>query len=48
MSNKNQTKGFKTGIGFDAHAFSKDRKLVLGGVSIAHSGGLLGHSDADV
>ncbi|NLY71112.1 MAG: 2-C-methyl-D-erythritol 4-phosphate cytidylyltransferase [Clostridiales bacterium] len=39
---------YRTGIGFDVHAFSKDRELVLGGVSIPHSSGLLGHSDADV
>ena len=39
---------FKTGIGFDAHALAEDRHLVIGGVSIPHSRGLLGHSDADV
>ncbi|NLP29552.1 MAG: 2-C-methyl-D-erythritol 4-phosphate cytidylyltransferase [Clostridiales bacterium] len=48
VEQKPKQRDFKTGIGFDAHAFSKDRKLVLGGVSIAHSSGLLGHSDADV
>lgn len=36
------------GIGYDVHAFSEDRKLVLGGVEIPHERGLLGHSDADV
>lgn len=30
------------------HAFAKKRKLILGGVEIAHHQGLLGHSDADV
>ena len=39
---------FKTGIGFDAHPLAKDRPLVIGGVNIPHSRGLLGHSDADV
>ncbi|HEV2757590.1 MAG TPA: 2-C-methyl-D-erythritol 2,4-cyclodiphosphate synthase [Actinomycetota bacterium] len=40
----------RTGIGFDAHAFSGDpaRPLVLGGVSIPGQAGLAGHSDADV
>ena len=37
-----------TGIGYDVHAFAKGRKLVLGGVTIPHDRGLLGHSDADV
>nr|HDM59971.1 2-C-methyl-D-erythritol 2,4-cyclodiphosphate synthase [Bacillota bacterium] len=35
------------GIGFDCHRLVKGRKLVLGGVQIAHSKGLLGHSDGD-
>lgn len=38
----------RTGIGFDTHRFAKDRKLVIGGVTIAHDVGLAGHSDADV
>ncbi len=37
-----------TGIGYDVHRFSSDRPLVLGGVTIPHSHGLDGHSDADV
>jgi 2-C-methyl-D-erythritol 2,4-cyclodiphosphate synthase len=36
------------GIGYDAHRFVPGRRLVLGGVEIAHPLGLLGHSDADV
>jgi 2-C-methyl-D-erythritol 2,4-cyclodiphosphate synthase len=36
------------GIGYDVHAFAAGRKLVLGGVEIAHPKGLEGHSDADV
>ena len=39
---------FRTGIGFDAHALAEDRPLVIGGVRIPHSRGLLGHSDSDV
>ena len=38
----------RIGNGFDVHALSAGRKLVLGGVTIAHPRGLLGHSDADV
>lgn len=39
---------FRTGLGFDVHAFAENRKLILGGIEIPHSKGLLGHSDADV
>jgi 2-C-methyl-D-erythritol 2,4-cyclodiphosphate synthase len=39
---------FRIGHGFDAHRFRRGRKLVLGGVIIPHSKGLVGHSDADV
>ena len=38
----------RVGFGYDVHAFVKDRLLVLGGVEIPHTHGLLGHSDADV
>tara|TARA_B100000945_G_C20124883_1_gene476586 strand:+ start:197 stop:676 length:480 start_codon:yes stop_codon:yes gene_type:complete len=38
----------RTGIGFDAHALVEGRRLVIGGVSVPHSKGLQGHSDADV
>ncbi|MDQ4065175.1 MAG: 2-C-methyl-D-erythritol 2,4-cyclodiphosphate synthase [Actinomycetota bacterium] len=38
----------RVGLGFDAHAFDPDRRLVLGGVKITDSPGLAGHSDADV
>jgi len=37
----------RIGEGWDIHALVADRPLVLGGVTIAHSHGLLGHSDAD-
>lgn len=39
---------FRIGQGFDVHALVTGRKLVIGGVEIAHDRGLLGHSDADV
>lgn len=38
---------FRVGQGFDVHALVEGRRLVLGGVSIPHTHGLLGHSDAD-
>ena len=38
----------RIGFGYDVHAFSEGRKLILGGVDIPHTAGLLGHSDADV
>lgn len=38
----------RVGFGYDVHAFVTDRPLVLGGVEIPHTHGLLGHSDADV
>jgi 2-C-methyl-D-erythritol 2,4-cyclodiphosphate synthase len=37
----------RIGEGWDIHALVPDRPLVLGGVTIPHSHGLLGHSDAD-
>jgi 2-C-methyl-D-erythritol 2,4-cyclodiphosphate synthase len=39
---------YRTGIGFDVHAFAKGRKLFIGGVEIPNDKGLVGHSDADV
>jgi 2-C-methyl-D-erythritol 2,4-cyclodiphosphate synthase len=38
----------RIGQGFDVHPLVTGRKLVVGGVEIAHDKGLLGHSDADV
>ena len=38
---------FRIGQGYDLHALVNGRRLVLGGVNIEHSKGLLGHSDAD-
>jgi 2-C-methyl-D-erythritol 4-phosphate cytidylyltransferase/2-C-methyl-D-erythritol 2,4-cyclodiphosphate synthase len=38
----------RTGNGFDVHAFGDGDHVMIGGVRIAHSRGLTGHSDADV
>ena len=38
---------FRIGQGYDTHALVPGRKLILGGVTIPHAVGLLGHSDAD-
>ena len=38
---------WRIGEGWDTHALVVGRKLILGGVEIAHTHGLLGHSDAD-
>jgi len=40
--------GMRIGIGYDVHCLVENRPLILGGVTIPHSRGLLGHSDADV
>jgi len=39
---------FRTGTGFDVHAFAEKRKLIIGGIEIPFDKGLAGHSDADV
>lgn len=38
----------RVGMGYDVHKLVEGRKLILGGVEIEHTLGLLGHSDADV
>ncbi len=38
----------QVGLGYDSHRFAEGRRLVLGGVELAHDRGLAGHSDADV
>ena len=38
----------RIGEGWDTHALVPGRKLIIGGVNVPHSTGLLGHSDADV
>jgi 2-C-methyl-D-erythritol 2,4-cyclodiphosphate synthase len=40
--------GLRVGIGVDAHAFSEEAALVLGGVEFPAETGLAGHSDGDV
>src|SRR5882724_7643694 len=44
----NTLPSFRIGQGYDCHALVAGRPLIIGGVSIAHPTGLLGHSDADV
>ncbi len=39
---------YRIGQGYDVHQLVNNRKLMLGGVEISHTKGLLGHSDADV
>jgi len=39
---------FRVGQGFDVHAFQEGRPLIIGGIEIPHTKGLVGHSDADV
>lgn len=38
---------FRVGQGYDVHQLVEGRPLILGGITIPHSHGLLGHSDAD-
>jgi len=38
----------RIGNGYDVHRLTPDRDLIIGGVNIPHTYGLLGHSDADV
>ena len=39
---------FRIGQGYDCHALVSGRPLIIGGVTIPHATGLMGHSDADV
>ena len=43
----NALRDLRVGEGWDIHALVPGRALVLGGVTIPHEAGLLGHSDAD-
>ncbi len=45
---EDKPKEIHAGVGFDAHRFEEGRQLILGGVTVPHDKGLLGHSDADV
>ena len=38
----------RVGMGYDVHRLVEGRELILGGVKVEHTLGLLGHSDADV
>ena len=42
------TFNFRIGEGWDTHALVPGRKLIIGGIVVPHTTGLLGHSDADV
>lgn len=44
----NPLPNFRIGQGYDCHALVEGRPLIVGGVTIPHPKGLLGHSDADV
>lgn len=48
LEEEGKTMNFRIGEGWDVHALVPGRRLVIGGVTIEHSMGLLGHSDADV
>lgn len=39
---------FRVGVGYDIHRLVEGRRLVVGGIDIQHTKGLIGHSDADV
>ena len=39
---------FRVGTGFDVHRLVENRKLIICGIEVPHTKGLLGHSDADV
>lgn len=45
---KGDAAGMRIGMGYDVHRLTDGRKLILCGVDIPYSQGLLGHSDADV
>lgn len=38
----------RIGQGFDVHVFEEGRPLIIGGITVPHERGLVGHSDADV
>jgi 2-C-methyl-D-erythritol 2,4-cyclodiphosphate synthase len=48
MSPSSSVPPFRIGQGYDCHALVPGRPLIIGGVTIPHRSGLLGHSDADV
>lgn len=48
MTDGNSDIVIRIGNGYDVHVLTEGRKLVLGGVEIPHTKGVLGHSDGDV
>lgn len=48
MDSSDKIPDIRVGTGFDVHAFAENRQLILCGVNIPYTRGLLGHSDADV
>lgn len=48
MRDGNSDKMLRIGNGYDVHVLTEGRKLILGGVEIPHTKGVLGHSDGDV
>ena len=44
----NEGRHMRIGYGYDVHPLGSGRKLILGGIDIPHSKGLLGHTDSDV
>jgi 2-C-methyl-D-erythritol 4-phosphate cytidylyltransferase/2-C-methyl-D-erythritol 2,4-cyclodiphosphate synthase len=42
------SRDYRIGYGYDAHTLVEGRPLILGGATVSHARGLLGHSDADV
>jgi 2-C-methyl-D-erythritol 4-phosphate cytidylyltransferase / 2-C-methyl-D-erythritol 2,4-cyclodiphosphate synthase len=47
LASRSEEQGMRIGEGWDTHALVAGRPLVLGGITIPHTHGLLGHSDAD-
>lgn len=48
LEQRREAKMTRVGTGYDVHRLVEGRRLILGGVEIPYSHGLLGHSDADV
>ena len=48
LGRHNTMREFRTGTGFDVHAFEPGDRVTLGGIDIPHTAKLKGHSDADV
>ena len=46
-SHESRVTGIRVGIGYDIHSLVEGRPLILGGITVPHGKGLLGHSDGD-